>query len=77
MPALTLEEAAEELRISYSMVRKLIATQGLPCIRLGTRIIIPREALATWLQKHTSVQEIPKSKKGGDGNGNNDSERKA
>ncbi len=77
MAVLTLEQAAEELCISYSMVRKLIATRGLPHIRLGARIIIPREALDAWLKEHMQTIEIPKSTKGGNGNGHDPQEREA
>jgi excisionase family DNA binding protein len=51
MTALTISETAEELRVSPSMVRKLIAVDGLPHVRLGSRVIVPREDLEAWLAK--------------------------
>jgi excisionase family DNA binding protein len=51
MTALTIAETAEELRVSPSMVRKLIAVDGLPHVRLGSRVIVPREDLEAWLAK--------------------------
>lgn len=49
MTSLTIQETAAELRVSPSMVRKLIAVDGLPHIRLGSRVIVPREQLERWM----------------------------
>jgi len=54
--ALTPAEAAEELRVSVSMIHKLIHVQGLPHIRLGRRVIIPRDRLEKWMEER--VQEV-------------------
>jgi excisionase family DNA binding protein len=49
--ALSTEEAAREARISQRHLRRLIANQEGPAVvRLGSRIIIRREALAEWLK---------------------------
>lgn len=53
---LTVEEAAEVLRISrgaaYALARRWLETngsEGLPCIRLGRTVRVPRAALANLL----------------------------
>ena len=56
MNALTIAETAEELRVSPSMVRKLIAVDGLPHIRLGSRVIVPREQLERWMAARLTGQ---------------------
>jgi excisionase family DNA binding protein len=58
--ALSLDEVAQELGVSYSMVRKLIATEGLPYVPLGTRKIVRREDLESWIAARVKV-----SKRGG------------
>jgi len=50
MEALTLKEVAQELKVSYSMVKRLVLTEGLPYIPLGTRKIVRREDLEEWIQ---------------------------
>lgn len=42
---LTVEEAARLLGIGRSLAYELVATGGLPSIRLGRRILIPRAAV--------------------------------
>jgi len=56
MTALTIQETAQELRVSPSMVRKLIAVDGLPHIRLGSRVIVPREQLERWMAARLTGQ---------------------
>ena len=58
--ALTVREVAAELRISPSMVRKLIAVDGLPCIRLGSRIIVRRQDLDSWIESRVQVSGKPR-----------------
>ena len=55
MTALSPAEAAEVLRVSVPMVYKLAHTQGLPHIRLGRRMIFPKDRLEAWMEKQ--VQE--------------------
>jgi len=48
--ALTIEEAAEALRVSQRHLHKILADDnGPPVVRLGRRKIIRREALHQWL----------------------------
>lgn len=42
---LTVEEAAELLGISRALAYNLAKRGDLPCVRLGRRLIVPREAL--------------------------------
>ena len=42
-------QAAEVLQISERQVRRLISARELPFTRLGDRLLIPRSALATFL----------------------------
>ena len=59
MGALTVREVAAELRISPSMVRKLIAVDGLPHIRLGSRIIVRRADLDSWIEERVKTGGKP------------------
>ena len=57
--ALTLAEVAEELRVSPTHVRRLIATHGLPHIRIGERrIIVRRVDLEAWLETRVVKEEV-------------------
>lgn len=56
MDALTIQETAAELRVSPSMVRKLIVTDGLPHVRLGKRVIVRRPDLEAWIEKRVAGQ---------------------
>lgn len=46
---LTIADAAQELKVSESMIRKMIKTQGLPHIKFGNRVIIERADLRLWV----------------------------
>lgn len=49
--AVKVVEAAEMLGIGRSFAYKLISEGRLPCIRLGSRIVIPIEVILQLLQK--------------------------
>ena len=42
---LTVSEAAEVLGISRSLAYELVARHEIPAIRLGRRIVVPRQAI--------------------------------
>ena len=42
-------EAAAVLRISKSKVYELARTESFPAIRIGTRVVIPRDKLIQWM----------------------------
>ena len=50
-------EAAELLRISKSKVYELARTESFPAIRIGTRVIIPRDKLIEWMNAQSEVSE--------------------
>ena len=50
-------EAAAVLRISKSKVYELARTESFPAIRIGTRVIIPRDKLIEWMNNQAEVSE--------------------
>ena len=48
---LTVPEAASMLGISRNFAYELVKRQGLPVIKFGKRLLIPRAALAKMLEK--------------------------
>ena len=53
MELLTVAETAELLRVSPSMVRKILKTSGLGHLRIGTRVVIPQKSLEEFIELHT------------------------
>lgn len=51
MELLSRYEAAQLLGITDRHVDRLIRREGLPCIRLGRRVLIPRDELERWLRQ--------------------------
>ncbi len=54
---LTVQEAAELLRISRNLAYDLVAQGSLPHIRLGRVIRIPRHGLEVWLAREAGLPE--------------------
>jgi len=52
-PLLTVQEAAQLLRIGRSLAYHLVARGEIPAIRLGKAIRIPRDALNEWVVEQT------------------------
>lgn len=50
-------EAAEVLGISKSYMYMLVKDRKFPVIELGTRKLIPKEALEQWIQENTRETE--------------------
>ena len=46
---LNAREAAEVLRISKSKVYELAQSESFPAIRIGKRVVIPRDKLIEWM----------------------------
>ena len=46
---LNAREAAEVLRISKSKVYELAHSESFPAIRIGKRVVIPRDKLIQWM----------------------------
>ena len=50
-------EAAEVLRISKSKVYELARTESFPAVRIGKRVVIPRDKLIQWINDQAEVSE--------------------
>lgn len=48
---MTLEEAANFLRVSLGMMRTWVRENSIPCIHLGKRVRFRKEALLSWLKE--------------------------
>ena len=59
MEFLTVEEVAKLLRIGKNLAYELVREGVIPSIRLGNRILVPREALARALQRMTTYRGAP------------------
>ena len=54
--AYNLSEAAEALHVSRPTMSNLIHTEGFPVIKVGSRYIIPIDALREWLSKQATSE---------------------
>ena len=52
---LTAHEAAAVLRISKSKVYELAQSESFPAIRIGKRVVIPRDKLIQWMDNQEEV----------------------
>ena len=52
---LTVDEAAQLLRVSRVFAYELLNRGELPCIRLGRRILVPRRALERFVEQRPSA----------------------
>ena len=50
-------EAAAVLRISKSKVYELARTESFPAVRIGKRVVIPRDKLIEWMNDQTEVSD--------------------
>ena len=50
-------EAAEVLRISKSKVYELAQSESFPAIRIGKRVVIPRDKLIQWMNNQAEVSD--------------------
>ena len=53
---LTVPEVGEVLGISRAKAYDLARSEGFPSMRIGTRILVPRDKLIRWIDKQTEVQ---------------------
>ena len=51
------EEATKVLRISKSKVYELAQSESFPAIRIGKRVVIPRDKLIEWLNNQAGVSD--------------------
>lgn len=58
LPAmLTAEELAGALGISRAGAYALIHSKGFPTLRIGKRLMVPKEKLSAWIDRNTSGAE--------------------
>ena len=50
-------EAAAVLRISKSKVYELARTESFPAVRIGKRVVIPRDKLIEWMNAQAEVSD--------------------
>ena len=50
-------EAAAVLRISKSKVYELVRTESFPAVRIGKRVVIPRDKLIQWMNGQAEVSD--------------------
>ena len=55
--ALNAREAAGVLRISKSKVYELARTESFPAVRIGKRVVIPRDKLIEWMNDQAEVSD--------------------
>ena len=53
---LTVPEVGEALGISRAKAYDLARREGFPSMRIGTRILVPRDKLIRWIDKQTEAQ---------------------
>ena len=53
---LTVPEVGEVLGISRAKAYDLARSEGFPSMRIGTRILVPRDKLIRWTDKQTEAQ---------------------
>lgn len=54
---LTVPEAAELLRISRNLAYELVTQRRIPHIRLGRRVLIPRQGLENWIAREAELPQ--------------------
>ena len=53
---LTVPEVGEVLGLSRAKAYDLVRSEGFPSMRIGTRILVPRDKLIRWIDKQTEAQ---------------------
>ena len=53
---MSVTEAAELLGISRGLAYELARSEKLPVVRLGRRLVVPRKALALWLERSCGLE---------------------
>ena len=53
---LTVMEVAEALRISRAGAYDLVRAEGFPALKIGFRIVIPKEKFIQWMDENTGKQ---------------------
>ena len=53
---LTVPEVGEVLGISRAGAYELVRSNGFPHVKIGTRIVVPKEKFIQWIDKNTEVK---------------------
>ncbi len=54
---LTAPEVGEVLGISRAAAYELVRTQGFPKLKIGSRMLIPKDKFLLWIEEHTAVDK--------------------
>jgi excisionase family DNA binding protein len=54
---LTAPEVGEVLGISRAAAYELVRSKGFPRMKIGTRILVPRDKFIQWIDEQTEVEE--------------------
>ncbi len=54
---LTAPEVGEVLGISRAAAYELVRSRGFPHLKIGTRILVPKDKFLAWIEEHTEVNE--------------------
>lgn len=54
---LTAQEVGEALGISRAAAYELVYSKGFPHMRIGTRILVPKDKFIQWINEQTEVDE--------------------
>ena len=54
---LTVPEVGEVLGISRAGAYELVRSKGFPHMKIGTRILIPRDKFLAWIDEQTGVED--------------------
>lgn len=54
---LTVPEVGEVLGISRAAAYELVRGKGFPRMRIGTRILVPKDKFLAWIDEQTEVEE--------------------
>lgn len=52
---LTVKEAQQYLKIGSTKMSLLLREEGFPCVRLGRRVLIIKDALDRWMYDHSNA----------------------
>ncbi len=54
---LTVPEVGEVLGISRAGAYELVRSKGFPCMKIGTRILVPKDKFLAWIDAQTEAED--------------------